>query len=141
MLDKIKKLYKKYDEIVNYLIVGALTTLITLLSYYFFVSTFLNPNIAFQLQIANVLSWIIGVSFAYVTNRIFVFKSKNKNIKSELFKFFSSRISTLLFDMLFMCLFVTIFGFNDKIMKIISNIFIIVLNYILSKLFVFNRKK
>lgn len=140
MINKIKKLYNKYKEIINYLIVGALTTLVSLIVYYISVYTFLNPEKAIELQIANILSWVAGVTFAYFTNRKYVFESKNKNKLQEASKFVSSRITTLLLDMFIMWLGVTVLAFNDKIIKIISQIFVVVGNYVLSKLFVFKEK-
>lgn len=141
MINKCKKIYKKNEEIINYLIVGGLTTLISLLTYYLCVNTFLNPSDGIQLQIANIITWIVGVSFAYVTNRIFTFKSKEKNIVKECMTFVGSRILTLLLDMFVMFLLVTIFGWNDKISKIISQILVIMGNYIISKFVVFDKKK
>lgn len=138
-MEKIFELYKKYKEIINYLIVGVLTTIVSLAVYYITVFTFLNPDNAFQLQIANILSWIAGVTFAYFTNRKFVFESKNKNKIEEATKFVSSRITTLLLDMFVMWLGVTILHFNDKLIKIISQVLVIVGNYVLSKLFVFKK--
>ena len=138
-MKKLFEIYKKYKEIINYLIVGGLTTLVSLIVYYVSVFTFLNPDNPVQLQIANILSWIAGVTFAYFTNRKYVFESKNENKLQEATKFVSSRITTLLLDMLIMWLGVTVLGFNDKIIKIISQILVIVGNYILSKLFVFKR--
>ena len=73
------KIYQKYKEIILYLIFGVLTTVISLLTYYALVYTILNPDNAWQLQLANIISWIAGVLFAYVTNRKYVFESKNKN--------------------------------------------------------------
>ena len=70
--------YRKREEIINYLIVGVLTTVVSLLSYYILVFTILNPNNAIQLQLANIISWILAVLFAYITNRMFVFESKVK---------------------------------------------------------------
>lgn len=136
-MKKIINIYKKYKEIINYLIIGVLTTLVSLIVYYVCVFTFLNPNNSIQLQVANVLSWIAGVTFAYFTNRKYVFESQNKNKLQEATKFVSSRITTLLLDMLIMWIGVSLLGFNDKIIKIISQVLVIVGNYILSKLFVF----
>lgn len=138
-MEKILNLYKKYKEIINYLIVGVLTTVISLLVYYICVYTFLNPNKKLELQIANVLSWIAGVTFAYFTNRKYVFESTNKNKLKEATSFVSSRITTLLLDMLIMWLGVTILKFNDKIVKLISQVLVVVGNYVLSKLFVFKK--
>ncbi len=140
MITKIKKLYKKYEEIVNYLIVGVLTTVVSLALYYLLVFTILNPDNAIELQIANVLSWCGAVAFAFVTNRKYVFKSQNKNIKKEAISFVSSRILTLLMDMGIMFLSVTILKMNDKIAKLISQVVITIANYVFSKLFVFKKQ-
>ena len=137
----MKKLFFKYKEIILYLIFGVLTTLVGLLSYYLLTITIFNPNNALELQIANIISWICAVLFAYITNRKYVFESKNKNKSKEIFKFVGSRIITLVLDMLIMGIGVSILGFNDKIIKIISQVVVIVLNYVLSKLFVFKKKK
>ena len=132
------ELYKKYKEIINYLIVGVLTTMVSLGTYYISVITFLNPNNPLQLQIANVISWIAAVSFAYVTNLKFVFESRNSNILKELATFVGARIATLLMDMFCMFLMVTCLGINDKIAKIIVQVIVTVANYIFSKLWVFH---
>lgn len=137
----IKNIYIKYKEIINYLIFGVLTTIISLLTYYLLVLTILNPDIALELQIANIISWFVSVSFAYITNRKYVFNSKNKNVKKEITKFYSSRLTTLIIDMFLMFIFVSIFNFNDKIIKLIVQVIIIILNYLLSKLLVFKEKK
>ena len=142
-MKKILDIYKKYNEIINYLIVGALTTFVSLIVYYGCVYTFLNPNNPLQLQIANILSWIAGVIFAYFTNRKFVFESTSKNKIKEFISFVISRISTLLLEMFIMWFFITLLGLNSDlyvvIFTIISQIAIIVGNYVLSKLFVFKK--
>ena len=135
---KIKEIYLKYKELIKYLIFGVLTTIVSLAVYYISTFTFLNAENSIQLQIANILSWIAGVTFAYFTNRKFVFESKNENKLKEATKFVSSRITTLVLDMFVMWLGVTILHFNDKLLKIISQFLVIIGNYILSKLFVFN---
>lgn len=140
-MNKIKELYLKYKEIINYLIFGVLTTIVSLVTYYICVYTILDPDNAVQLQIANVISWIISVAFAYITNRKFVFESKEKNKIKEASKFVTSRIATLLMDMVIMYVGVTVLRFNDKIMKLISQVVVIVMNYILSKILVFKKEK
>lgn len=137
----IKELYQKYQEIINYLIFGVLTTIVSLATYYLLVYTILNPENSLQLQIANIISWITCVTFAYITNRKYVFNSKNNNILKEMTKFYSSRLTTLVLDMLFMFIFVTTLHFNDKIIKLILQVIITILNYILSKILVFTKKK
>ena len=136
---RILKLYKKYQEIINYLIVGVLTTVVSLGTYFICVHTFLDATNSVELQIANVISWIFAVIFAYVTNRIFVFKSKNKNYLKEITSFFTSRVLTLLMDMLVMFLFVTIFHGSDTIGKLISQVIVTIANYLFSKIFVFKK--
>lgn len=137
---KCLKLYRKYEEIINYLIVGGLTTVVSLGSYYLCIYTFLDPDIWYQLQIANIISWICAVTFAYFANRIFVFKSKNEKKLKEAVSFYSSRVATLLMDMGIMFVFVTLLHLNDKIMKLVVQVVVTVANYILSKLFVFKKK-
>lgn len=135
----MKKLYEKYKEIINYLIFGFLTTIVSLVTYYLLTMTILDIKSILELQIANVISWCIGVLFAYFTNRKFVFSSKNNDKKREFITFVTSRISTLLLDMFIMFLFVTLLKCNDKIIKLISQIFVIVGNYVLSKFIVFRK--
>ncbi len=138
-MQKIKELYAKYEEIINYLVVGVLTTVVSLATYYLLVFTVLNPDSGWQLQLANIISWIVSVTFAYITNRKYVFKSKEQNIKKEASSFYASRIVTLLMDMGIMFVFVTLLHLNDKIFKIVSQVIVIVANYIISKFFVFKK--
>lgn len=84
MIFVIKKLWNKswdiyhqHEEIFNYIIVGGLTTVVSLAAYYISVLTFLDPNVGWQLQAANIFSWVCAVAFAYVTNRIKVKKKIN----------------------------------------------------------------
>ena len=140
-MEKIINIYKKYKEVINYLIFGFLTTMINLLTYYICVTTILNPEDPIELQIANIIAWIVGVVFAYVVNRKYVFESKEKNKIKEATKFTCSRLATLFLDMFVMWLGVTIMKVNDKIIKIISQVLVIVGNYLISKLFVFKKNK
>ena len=140
LFKKLLNTYHKYEEIVNYLIVGGLTTAVSLGIYYGLVLTILNPKNPIELQIANIVSWIGAVIFAYITNRKFVFKSNNKNIKKEAVSFIGSRVLTLLLDMFSMFLLVTVLHINDKIGKIIAQFLVLVGNYLISKLVVFRKK-
>lgn len=136
----MKNLYKKNKEIINYIIIGALTTIVSLIVYYGLTLTILNPDNAIELQVANVLSWVVAVTFAYFTNRKFVFLVKEKISAKEVFSFYLSRVITLLIDMLLMYIFVTVLKFNDRIIKVVVQIIVIILNYIFSKFFVFKKK-
>lgn len=141
MNEKIMELYRKYEELINYFVVGVLTTLVSWFVYFASVAVFLDAENAIQLQIANILSWIAGVAFAYVTNRKFVFKSKEKNILKEAAQFSASRLSTLFLDMAVMFVMVTLMGIHDGVSKIASAVLVTIANYVISKFFVFKQEK
>ncbi|EOS77168.1 hypothetical protein C819_01194 [Lachnospiraceae bacterium 10-1] len=141
MKDKLLELYKKHEEIVNYIIVGVMTTIFSWVVYAVSIWTFLDTQNPVELQIANILSWVAGVAFAYVTNRKYVFKSTEKNILKEAAQFSTSRISTLFLDMIVMFVMVTLLGINDIISKFVSSVLVTVSNYLISKLFVFHKKQ
>ena len=140
-MEKIKELIKKVctKEVILYVVFGVLTTVVSLVTYYICVGTFLNAENAIQLQIANIIAWIVSVAFAYITNRKFVYESTNKNKLGEATKFVTSRIATLLMDMFIMFLGVTLLKLNDGIIKLVSQVIVIVANYVFSKIFVFKK--
>lgn len=136
-------IYYNNPEIWNYLIVGLLTTLVSIAIKFGLLFTVLDSTNNFELQCAVVISWIGAVAFAYITNRVFVFKSKSKKIFKEIVSFVGGRVFTLLSDMFIMWFFCTLLGLNTKLWVVIattiSQIFIIIANYIISKLFVFKK--
>lgn len=142
-MGKIKSLYEKYREIINYLIFGVLTTIVNIGTKYALLFTIFDAKNAVELQLAIIISWILAVLFAYITNRKFVFESKNKNKIKELISFFSARIATLLLEMFIMWFFITLLKLNSDIYVIIftilTQILVVVGNYILSKIFVFKK--
>lgn len=133
-MKKLLDLYKRNKEIINYIIVGGCTTVVSVVSYYLF-RLFISDYL-----ICTVLSWIVSVLFAYVTNRIFVFESKAKNIIVEFSKFVFSRVLSLLSEIAVMAFLVQLIHIDDKISKIIVQFIILILNYLFSKLLVFNKK-
>ena len=139
----VKKIIKKFltKEIILYLVFGVLSTVINLGVKIGLLKTVLDENNPFQLQVAVFIAWLVAVIFAYVTNRRFVFESKEKNKFKEFIKFFAGRIATWLFDAGFMFVFVTLIHWPSTIMAIVSNVFVVIFNYILSKLFVFKKDK
>lgn len=141
LIQIIRTKYSEYAEIIRYLIIGVLTTLVSLGTYYALAFTILNPENSIELQIANIISWIVSVIFAYFTNRSYVFQVKDQKIFQEFCKFVASRIFTLLVDMLIMFIFVSLLHFDDKIIKLIVQVVVIILNYILSKFLVFIKPK
>lgn len=138
-MENIINLYKKNKEVINYLIFGFLTTGINFFAYFILTSTLLDASNSLELQVANIIAWIVAVIFAYMTNRKYVFDSKSKNKTRELISFFMARLVTLVIDMVIMYLGVNILIFNDKLVKIISQVIVILGNYVLSKIFVFKK--
>lgn len=144
-MKKIIELYKKYEEIINYLIIGVLTTVVNLAVKYVLLFTVLNASDATQLQIAVVISWVVACIFAYITNRKIVFKSKSKKILKEFTAFVSARIFTLILEMLIMFIFVTLLKLDSDlwvvVWSLVAQIVVIVVNYVLSKLVIFKKEK
>ena len=119
MISKMKQLYSKYREIINYLIFGVLTTIVALFVKFILLFTILEASNGFQLQVAVVLSWISAVLFAYFTNRKYVFESNNKNKLREFVNFIIARLVTLFLDMFIMWFFVTLLKLNTDLYVLI----------------------
>lgn len=138
-MEIIKNLYNKNKEIILYLIFGGLTTCINIVTYTIFAKIF-NVN----LIVSNIIAWIVSIVFAYVVNKLFVFNSKEKTLRKilkELSSFIFARVlSLVLFDIAAFALMINIFGINDLITKLITQVLIIVFNYILSKFIIFKKK-
>jgi len=131
-------IYHKNEELWNYLIFGALGVLVSVGSYGF------CRVIGLGVISSNVISWIITVLFVYVTNKFFVFKSKCKNIKElirEFISFITARIVTLGVETLILYVGVDMLKIGDILVKVVAQIIIIILNYVLSKLIIFKKKK
>ena len=133
-----KGLLQKNRELISYLVFGVLTTAVNYVSYLLFAPLFQTTTVP------TIIAWILSVIFAYVTNRIFVFHSKARGLKAlgyEVATFFGARALSGVLDVAFMWLFADTLGFNDKWMKLISNVFVIIFNYVASKLIVFRKKE
>ena len=152
----VKKLYKKYEEIILYLFFGVLTTIVSVALYALLVFVFDKIALAAgnqDLRLANnlvlqnvclIFKNVVAILFAYVTNRIFVFKSKVRGFKAifaELVRFFAARLSTLVFELVFMSVTVNGLHYPELVMNIIAQFVIVVLNYVFSKLWIFRKKK
>ena len=140
----IIELFINFKVIIYYLIFGVLTTIVSLATKYLLLFTILDAKNGFELQIAVTVSWIVACTFAYITNRIWVFESKSKQILKEAIKFYMSRLVTLGLEMLIMFIFVTLLGLNSNtwviVWTIVAQVVIIIGNYVLSKLVVFKNK-
>lgn len=141
MIEKIKELCKKYEEIIIYLIVGVMTTIVSWAAA-FLGKLLLDVDVSWQNTLNNTISWMVGVLFAYPLNRRWVFKSKNPKILKEFLGFASSRVSTLIMDIVIMWLTVNVIGMNYWIAKIfISSVIVTIANYVFSKLLIFKKKE
>ena len=133
----INKLFNR--EMISYLIFGVLTTVVNLVVF-----QLCDAVLGIYYIAANVIAWIIAVIFAYVTNKLFVFESKSWELKlvvREVISFGSARILSLLFETGFIALTVEVMGMPKFISKIIASIFVVIINYVASKLFIFKKKK
>lgn len=140
MINKVRALCKKYEEILIYLIVGVMTTIVSWGAAYLG-KLILDTDISWQNTVNNTFSWAVGVLFAYPLNRRWVFKSTNPKIIKEFMGFAASRVSTLVMDVVIMWLTVNIFHMNYWIAKIfISSVIVTIANYVFSKLLIFNKK-
>ncbi|WP_270843971.1 GtrA family protein [Faecalibacillus intestinalis] len=130
----MKNIIQKNKEIIMYLVFGVLTTVVNIVVYYIF-SNLLHMNYLFS----NAMAWFLSVLFAYVTNRKYVFDSKNNQIIKEAISFFGSRLATGIMDMMLMWFLVNFNIVNDVVAKVVDNVIVVILNYILSKLVVFKK--
>lgn len=142
VIEKIKELCIKHREIIVYLIVGGLTTVVSwaakfIWNFAFYAGT-AYPTVV-QNFILSVVNWVAGVAFAYPMNRRFVFQSKNPDILKEAGGFVMSRVATLILDIVMMQVLVLL-GMNVYIATVIVAVLVIVGNYVFSKFLVFNKK-
>ncbi|WP_295723538.1 GtrA family protein [uncultured Methanobrevibacter sp.] len=122
---------KLEKELFLYVLFGILTTMINIISYFVF-----TRIAGVNYLISNIISWILSVLFAYYTNRKWVFESKN-NIIKEILLFFGGRLFSGICDTSLMYLFIDILSISDSTSKIIIQIIVIILNYLISKIIVF----
>lgn len=135
----MKKLYFRYKEIILYVVFGALTTAVNYGSY-----ALLAHGAGFSVAASNGIAWILSVLFAFVTNKLLVFESRSlrlAKVMRELVSFIACRLLSGLLDMGIMIVFTQIVHFNDLIVKLASNVLVIIINYILSKAFIFSKKE
>ena len=133
----LMRLWVKFKPIIMYGIVGCMATAINIGVYLLCYKLLCITNV-----ISNSFAWIISVLFAFITNKLFVFESKDMSrfvFLNELLKFVLARLSTGLIDILIMFITVDVMGLNAAVWKVVSNIIVIIGNYILSKFLVFSK--
>ena len=133
----LRPFYVKYKEPLLYLFFGGLTTLISIFVFWLF-----NSPLGLNELVANLISWLLAVLFAFLTNKTWVFQSggQEKGFLSLMLSFYAGRLVTLGVEELLLLVFITWLGFNSMAVKIAAQIVFIVLNYVISKLLVFRDK-
>ena len=138
-MEKIKEQYFKYKEIINYLVFGGLATVVNFVTY-FIVARLMGIDEV----LSSGISWFFSVLFAYITNKLFVFESKTDGIKAiliEMGSFFLARIvSGILCDVGTFAIMVRVFNINDLFAKVVTQIMVVIVNYVFSKLIIFRKK-
>ena len=135
-MNKIIQFVKKHWDVVSYLFFGVLTTVVSYLVYY---PCFWLLDIAW---ISEVISWIVSVAFAYLTNKPWVFKSHDWSMKvvaPELTKFVACRLSSLIMSVAILFVFTDLLGFDGNVMKLATSVLVVIVNYVGSKLLVFKK--
>lgn len=136
---KIKHLYSKYKEQIDYLFWGGATTAVNWAVYFLCTRVFSIGSI-----VSSVLAWLIAVLFAFWGNKCFVFDSKSWNAKialPEFYKFAGARVFSGVLETGILWLCVYKLGLNDGVVKVFAGILVVILNYIFSKLIIFRRNE
>ena len=140
MIETIKKLLVKYRELIVYVIVGGITTVINWCVSFLLDAFVFDSSVPLQNTIINVIAWFVAVVASFPMNRKWVFQSKNPNWVGEFFGFTASRLTTLGIEELVMLLCVNVFGISFRISKVfIASVLVIILNYVFSKILVFRK--
>lgn len=129
------KLYNKYREIIDYIIFGGLTTLVNIVAFFIF-----ETLLGWPYLIANAVAIVLSILFAYITNKLFVFKTRNMTFNEnmiEFLKFIGFRLVSGLADMAAMWMLVDLISIDTNIAKLLTQFIVVILNYVFSKLFIF----
>lgn len=138
MLDRIKVLLAKYNDLVIYLIFGVLTTLVNYIVY-----LPCHNMLGISASVSNMIAWAAAVAFAFVTNKPFVFRSYDwsaKTVVPELVKFVGTRVGSGALETLILFVTADLLHWDGNLWKIITSVLVVVLNYVGSKLLVFRKK-
>ncbi len=142
---KVNEWIKKHKEIVLYVVFGALTTLVNFIIYYPLVNIkAMEPHKEWWVLVVNVVAWIFAVAFAFVTNKLFVFESKESDKKTlfvQITSFLGSRLFSLAVEEGILALFVSLLHMNENLWKLIAAVFVVIMNYFFGKFLVFRKKK
>ena len=139
ILNIFEPFYKKNKEVLLYLFFGGLTFIVSIATYAVF-----NVSMGINELIANVMSWVLAVLFAFATNRVWVFQAPTHTITEflkQMLSFFGGRVVTLVIEEIILLVFITWLGFNSMVVKVIAQVIVVVLNYVISKFWIFKDKR
>lgn len=132
----LRPLFLKYQEAINYVIFGGLTTVVNLVIYY-------PLKLVINYLIANVVAWIGSVIFAFIVNKAFVFEDPRWDAKTLAFQittFGSARLLSLAMEEAILVVFVTLMSLSENIIKLVAQVVVILVNFIASKFIIFKKK-
>lgn len=138
-METVRNLFLKYKSEILYLFFGGCTTLINIVCYYALYQQMYISNLG-----STITAWIVSVLFAYVTNRQFVFESKTAALHAlvyELLAFFGCRLATGIMDTAIMVLAVDHMHWNSLLWKVISNVLVVIINYITGRFIIFQKQE
>ncbi len=142
---KANEFISKHKEPVLYIVFGALTTLVNFIVYYPLVNLpAMKEQTGWWTLVVNVIAWVAAVVFAFVTNKLYVFKSTDKSFRTvikELAAFFGARLASLGIEELILFIFVTLLHLNENAIKLIASVGTVVCNYFFSKFIIFRKKE
>lgn len=137
-MKQIVELMEKYKSFVAYAVFGVFTTIVNIVAY-----NVCYYNLEFSNTLSNIAAWILAVTFSYLTNKVWVFDSKSwkwKVLRKEIPAFISCRLATGVIDLVIMFVCVDLLGLHAMLMKLLSNVLVIILNYVFSKLVIFKKR-
>lgn len=136
-MQKCLELYKKYKEVILYLVFGVLSTVINIVSFWLF-----NDIGHIDYKISNIIAWALAVIFAFITNKVLVFESTNKNKQEntkEALSFLIARLFSLVVDMIIMIVMIDMLKLGNILSKVVANVVVVIINYIFSKFIIFKK--
>ena len=136
-MEKIRNIIERYRDILSYLFFGVLTTVVNYLVYLPCYNL-----LSIRASVSNVIAWVVAVAFAYLTNKPWVFKSHDwsrQTVIPELTKFVGCRIGSGALETGIIFLTVDLLCWNGNVMKLVTSVLVVILNYIGSKFLVFRK--
>lgn len=134
----VRDFYDKHESALLYIFVGGLTTAVSIIAQY------IPAYCGLPTKVNTTISWICAATFAFFTNKVWVFKDKSyarKDWLGQAAAFYGARLVTYFLELGFMILAVDFFNYNEYIMKLVAQVFILIVNYLFSKLVIFRKKK